>query len=441
MTLRLWVTNLVALCLVCVSASCVTPIVSGVDAEARDASVASEDALSMPPAPARPLGYILPPGPLTTGNVVQASGGTVVMGAVNVAGGANYVTGKLPVANGGTGVSTINAHSVVVGEGTSPITALLGAANLPLLGGGASADPSFGFLPPGSISSGGASSSQVLEWNGIAWAPASLPSGGITQLTGDVVAGPGSGSVAATVARVNGATIPAAGALTTGNGPYVSGSSALSYSALNLAGGAGWVSGQLPVANGGTGDATLTSHAVLLGAGTSAVTSVGPGTTNLPLLGAGGSADPTFAAMPVGSLAQSGATSNQVVQWNGSAWAPATISTGGFPAPTSEPAGSTVTMSRAASQSYWFDSTGAVNTANLPSTPTSGDVVILKNVGASVAVPLSIVASGGYTCEIPGNAGNFTAANGTTSWSSQGGTLWLQADATNTRWGIIASWQ
>ena len=72
--------------------------------------------------------------------------------------------------------------------------------------------------------------------------------GGISALTGDVTAS-GSGSVAATVARINGATVPAAGALTTGNGPYVSGASALTYSALNLAGGAGWVTGLLPAAN------------------------------------------------------------------------------------------------------------------------------------------------------------------------------------------------
>ena len=39
------------------------------------------------------------------------------------------------------------------------------------------------------------------------------------------------------------------------------------------------VSGTLPVANGGTGATTLTANAVLIGAGTSAVTSVAPGTS------------------------------------------------------------------------------------------------------------------------------------------------------------------
>jgi len=52
-----------------------------------------------------------------------------------------------------------------------------------------------------------------------------------------------------TVARINGATVPVAGALTTGNGLYVTGVSALSYSALNLAGGSNYVTGLLPIGN------------------------------------------------------------------------------------------------------------------------------------------------------------------------------------------------
>ena len=77
--------------------------------------------------------------------------------------------------------------------------------------------------------------------------------------TGDTT-GTGTGaSIALTTVKINGATVPAAGALTTGNGAYVSGVSALTYSALNLAGGAGWVTGALPVGNGGTGLAVVGS--------------------------------------------------------------------------------------------------------------------------------------------------------------------------------------
>jgi hypothetical protein len=52
------------------------------------------------------------------------------------------------------------------------------------------------------------------------------------------------------VGVANGGTgVTAGGGLTTGNGLYASGSSALTYSALNLAGGSGWVTGTLPALN------------------------------------------------------------------------------------------------------------------------------------------------------------------------------------------------
>lgn len=83
--------------------------------------------------------------------------------------------------------------------------------------------------------------------------------------TGDAT-GTGTGSsFALTVVKVNGASMPAAGALTTGNAAYVSGASALTYSALNLAGGAGWVTGVLPAGNQASqtmaGDVTGTTAA------------------------------------------------------------------------------------------------------------------------------------------------------------------------------------
>jgi hypothetical protein len=71
---------------------------------------------------------------------------------------------------------------------------------------------------------------------------------GITQLTGDVLAGPGSGTVSATVVAIHGASVPAAGALTPGNVLMVSGASALSYGPLDLANAAS-VTGELPVLN------------------------------------------------------------------------------------------------------------------------------------------------------------------------------------------------
>lgn len=50
----------------------------------------------------------------------------------------------------------------------------------------------------------------------------------------------------------------------------------------------------IPVANGGTGDTTLTAHGVLIGAGTSAVAVASPGTAGQVLTSNGASSDPTM---------------------------------------------------------------------------------------------------------------------------------------------------
>ena len=69
-----------------------------------------------------------------------------------------------------------------------------------------------------------------------------------------------------------------------------------------------WVSllggsnGALGVPNGGTGDTTLTQYSVLLGNGTSPITSVGPGATSgQALISQGSSANPVFGAINLGS--------------------------------------------------------------------------------------------------------------------------------------------
>ncbi len=90
------------------------------------------------------------------------------------------------------------------------------------------------------------SAGQVLTATGASAADWETP-GVVTSVTmaGDVT-GPSSASV---VEKAHGATVPIAGALTTGNGLYVTGTAALTYSALNLAGGSNYVTGVLPVGN------------------------------------------------------------------------------------------------------------------------------------------------------------------------------------------------
>ncbi|HSY76359.1 MAG TPA: hypothetical protein VK890_05855, partial [Bacteroidia bacterium] len=57
-----------------------------------------------------------------------------------------------------------------------------------------------------------------------------------------------------TVSKINGATVPAAGALTTGNVLQVNGTSSTTYGPVNIAGGSNYITGNLPVSNlnGGT---------------------------------------------------------------------------------------------------------------------------------------------------------------------------------------------
>lgn len=73
---------------------------------------------------------------------------------------------------------------------------------------------------------------------------------------------------ATTVTRINGATVPAAGALTPGNVLQVTGASALGYGAVNLAGGANNVTGTLPIVRGGTNSsATLNNNRIMISSG------------------------------------------------------------------------------------------------------------------------------------------------------------------------------
>lgn len=97
-------------------------------------------------------------------------------------------------------------------------------------------------------------------------------------LSGDV------GSITAagllTLAKINSSTVPAGGSLTTGNVLQVTGAAALGYAAVNLAGGANFITGLLPLANLTTGAAGT----VLTGGATPSY-SASPTLTGLTLSG------------------------------------------------------------------------------------------------------------------------------------------------------------
>jgi hypothetical protein len=238
-------------------------------------------------------------------------------------------------------------------------------------------------------------SGQQLQYNGSAWVNVT-PSGGsgITTLTGDVTAGPGSGSQAATVARVNGATVPAAGSLTTGNAAYVSGVSALTYSALNLAGGSGWITGTLPLGNGGTGLNTasgLTTGNVLqatsgtalgyapinLAGGAGYVTGVLPAGNMAAVNLAGGSSSVT-GQLPVANLANG--TAAQILVTNSGATAPAWVSVSGD---SIIAASGAVTNTAMRSGEYTWGTSGTVTWATATDTPVMTQTALASTSSAS----------------------------------------------------------
>ncbi len=109
----------------------------------------------------------------------------------------------------------------------------------------------------------------------------------------------------ATATSVNGLGITTStGTLTIPNGvtvtgPASSGTIAVSGADINTTGQVTvtHLAAALPVAQGGTGDTTLTSHGVLIGAGTSPVAVTTAGTAGYVLMSNGASADPTFQAV------------------------------------------------------------------------------------------------------------------------------------------------
>ncbi len=104
------------------------------------------------------------------------------------------------------------------------------------------------------------STGNQLAYSSGLWRPSALNlAGGANYVTGTLptanqaaqtLSGDATGTTAAsTVAKINGATVPAAGALTTGNVLQANGASSTTYGPVNLAGGAGYVTGALPTAN------------------------------------------------------------------------------------------------------------------------------------------------------------------------------------------------
>jgi len=90
---------------------------------------------------------IIAGGSSTTAPLQSVANGTAGQALLYVSSAALPAYGTLTVAGGGTGRTTLTAHGVLIGEGTTAITQLVGASGTLLAGEGASSDPAFTATP------------------------------------------------------------------------------------------------------------------------------------------------------------------------------------------------------------------------------------------------------------------------------------------------------
>jgi len=246
------------------------------------------------------------------------------------------VTGSLPVSNGGTGLGTLTAHALMLGEGTSNVAfAGPGTSAQILIAQGVSADPTFNTVSGDvtisasgvtAIGSGKVTNAMLAGSIDLtAKVTGTLPVGnggiGVANPTAHaVLVGEGSSAVTPITVGTNGQLLigqtSADPAFTTVSGDITinnTGVTAIGSGKVTNAMLAGSidlttkVTGTLPVGNGGTGIANPTAHKLIVGNGSSAMTQLAVGTTDQVLLGAS-AADPVFTTLTGDVTISGGAT-------------------------------------------------------------------------------------------------------------------------------------
>lgn len=225
---------------------------------------------------------------LTLTGTVTNSGSLTLGGTLSNVSLTSQVTDTLPVGNGGTGVTTLTTNNVILGNGTSAVQV----------------------VAPGT-------SGNLLTSNGSTWV-SQAPSGGggivYTAITTNYTAVDKDGILANTTSGVFTVTLPASPAtgaqviIADANDTWGTNNLTVARNGATIEGlvenlicdisgisvqliytGTTWQvysqvgalssTGSLPVDKGGTGVSTLTSNAILVGNGTSAVQTVAPGTS------------------------------------------------------------------------------------------------------------------------------------------------------------------
>jgi hypothetical protein len=304
------------------------------------------------------IAYVLPPAQ-GLANTFLRNDGLGNLAWVAVPGGVSAVTASAPLASSGGATPNIS------------LTGIVGTAN-----GGTG------------LNTSAASNGQLLIGNGSGLSLATLTAG--TNITITNSAG--------------GIKIDASGSLgvtnVTASSPLASSGGATPNISLT---------GIVGVANGGTGDNTLTAHGILIGEGTSAVVVSSAMTAGQLLVGQGATdplpetigQDVTLAAsgnatvvgiqtIPVSATAP---TLNQVLQYNGSSWVPTSFSPGGVTAvtasvPLASTGGATPNISVTPGANNTFLTTNNIGVVGFNALSVDG--VTLKGDGSSSALAINL---------------------------------------------------
>lgn len=225
-----------------------------------------------------------------------------------IGGSAGAIATPVSVPNGGTGLTTILDHGVLVGSGTNPITPLTVGTNGQVLLGSTAADPIFATLTSSdtSVTFGIGAGTLALT---VTQATTLQLGGSLLATTAEVVTGTDANKIvtsAGVAAKLgtqtdhgvligSGSTnaVTALGVATTGK--VLKGVTGLdpAFAALDLTTD---VTGILPVPNGGTGVSSIVDHSLVVGSGVGPVTGLGVATDGQLPIGSSGN-DPVLGSL------------------------------------------------------------------------------------------------------------------------------------------------
>ena len=305
-----------------------------------------------------------------SGTVSSITAGTGLTGGTITSTGTIGLSIPVLVTSGGTGITAVTAHNLMIGAGTSALTLLPPSATsgVPLISQGSSADPAYGTAVVG----GGGT--------------------GLTAITAhNLVIGAGTSPLT---------LLPPSA---TSGIPLISqGSSADPAYGTTVVGG------------GGTGLTAITAHNLVIGAGTSALTLLPPSATvGIPLISQGATSDPAYGTVVIGG-GGTGVTSVTTAPaatawagWDANSNMSANSFIGGY-ATTATAAGTTTLTVASKQQQYFTGST--TQTVLMPVTSTlvtgqsftvvnnSSGVVTVQSSGANTIQAMAASSTAIFTC-------------------------------------------